>query len=168
MSIEKHTDSKLLPSTGPVKSRDGFKIWFKLATVAGAVIAFIVGVAQYVYSSHNEFKKRFWEERISLYRLASSAASSISVAESKDIFDKARLDFWNLYLGELSIVEDKEVRDAMVAYGQELSGTDFSQRNNLTHLSYVLARACRHSLIATWEPVKLDDIEDRPTIKNNR
>lgn len=123
--------------------------------------------------TEQEFRKRFWEERLTLYRRASKLAATIATAGSLDMVRQERSEFWQLYWGELAIIEDKEVLSAMVAYGEELQRREGIQHDpkgpspasnirDLSQLSYQLARACRNSLAKTWEPVKLEPFPDKP------
>ena len=63
-------------------------------------------------------------------------------------FDNAVARFWELYWGELALVEDKEVEKAMVEYGQALR--DKAPTEKLQEKSLALAHACRDSLASSW------------------
>jgi hypothetical protein len=133
-------------------------------TLLGAVLAFGWGLYQYIDTTRSEFRKAFWEKRYALYSKACTAAAKIAVASDLTTVQKERDEFWNLYWGELSIVESKSVHDAMVAFGNGLGVLERQPEsaNGLKRLSYFLARACRESLKDTWEPVPLDDIPIKP------
>jgi hypothetical protein len=94
---------------------------------------------------------RFNARREAAYRDACNVTASLATARRRGDpeEEKARARFWQLYWGELAIVEDKEVERAMVAYGRELNrwtedGSD--PPPELRRLSLDLAHACRASL----------------------
>jgi hypothetical protein len=89
--------------------------------------------------------------REAAYREACNVAASLATAWKRGDPDerKARARFWELYWGELAVVEDKDVEHAMVRYGDALDrwtepGSD--PPPELTRLSLELAHACRDSL----------------------
>jgi oligoendopeptidase F len=118
------------------------------------------GIYQYSHSKDQEFRKAFWEKQYQLYSEATDIAAKISVAKDLQNVEKERAEFWYLYYGKMSIVENKAVYDAMVTYGKKLESLEEAGRTSpeLKQLAYNLSRACRESLKATWEPVPLDDI----------
>jgi len=136
----------------------------KLAAGLFAIVTFAWGVWQYRGTQRGQFQQRFWEERYKLYSEACQAAASIATAKSVEDTEMEQMAFWRLYWGRLSIVENRGVKDAMVAYGRELSNVQKgkSKPDSLRLLSYTLARECRMSLQQTWEPVDLDDLPAAP------
>jgi hypothetical protein len=147
-----------------VEDHSRFEKRLKVAATLGAVVVFSAGLVQWWYTSQSEFRKRFWEEQLDVYQEASDAAAKIAMAETPQteaaVADRSL--FWRLYWGKLSILEGKGVKDAMVAYGNELSEVEKGTTRHpgmLKKLSYQLARACRESLKKTWEPVPVDDID---------
>jgi hypothetical protein len=165
---------RLLQSRFEDQSR--FERWIKILGGLGAIFVFCNGIYQYNRTAHEatdqqsktasqEFRKRFWEEQVKVYDEASSSASEIAMSDRVDSPEagKWRHEFWTLYWGRLSILENLEVKTAMVKYGEELSLIENQMKQhpgNLKQLSYALARACRRSLKVTWEPVPVDDIPD--------
>lgn len=124
------------------------------------VVTVASGVLQYRHTKEQEFRKEFWEKQFALYSEATQLAASIAVAKDLRDVEEERQRFWKLYWGPLSMVENKAVFDAMVAYGEDLNNQEVRGHTSseLKQLSYKLARACRESLKDTWEPVMLDDI----------
>lgn len=112
-----------------------------------------------------DFRRRFWEEQISIYKKVCDLAARIALAENPNQVKKERNEFWVLYWGELSIIEDSNVNQAMVVYGNDLRGFEngWTTSASLKQKSYLLARACRNSLKRTWEPAPVDDIPDMKT-----
>jgi hypothetical protein len=63
--------------------------------------------------------------------------------------------FWQLYYGELALVENPEVESAMVAIGKILTSSPdgkhyIEERENIQNLSLELVEACRRSLDSSW------------------
>jgi hypothetical protein len=167
-------------------------LWHNVIPLLVPVVTAVIAVAGFVFAVGNfaaeqraqanerdarteqEFRKRFWEERLALYRRASKLAATIATADSLDMVRQERREFWQLYWGELAIIEDKDVLSAMVAYGEELKRLEGKQQDpkgtsqasnirDLRQLSYQLAIACRNSLAKTWEPIKLEPFPpDKP------
>jgi hypothetical protein len=137
-----------------------------------AAIPISAGIFQYYTTRQTEFRKQFWEEQINLYKQAADAASEIAMAPSLEASTSARKTFWRLYWAKLSILEDKEVEQAMISFGARLgeceSGKgapcfgvqDGSAKTDLRLRSYHLAHCLRFSLLETWNPAKLDDSRD--------
>lgn len=128
-----------------------------LATVA-------IGAFQYLSTRQNEFRKTFWAEQLGMYRKVCSAAAAIAIASNIDSVKTERKVFWNLYWGELSIIEHPEVKDAMAEYGTQLNLVEAYRAApaSLKLLSFDLARACRLSLAKTWNPVDIGDLDRNP------
>ena len=133
-----------------------------LLTAAGACVVFIVGILKYVDTRNKEFRQAFWQKQFDVYVRATRAAAKIAIAPDIASAKSERDEFWVLYLGELSILENNDVRIAMINFGKQLTAFEDGKRNidALEDLSYKLARACRESLKKTWEPVPLDDIPE--------
>jgi hypothetical protein len=134
-----------------------------LLTAAGACVVFIVGVLKYVDTRNKEFRQAFWQKQFDVFVRATRAAAKIAIAPDIESVKSERQEFWSLYWGELSILENEDVRKAMVAYGDRLKPIEGGNGNidDLKDLSYNLARACRESLKKTWEPVPLDDVHQK-------
>lgn len=128
--------------------------------VIATMVTVIIGIIQYNHSKDQEFRKAFWEKQYQLYSEVTDLAARISVADDLDNVIDERAKFWHLYYGKMSIVENKAVYDAMVAFGKRLESLEKSGETayELRAFAYSLARACRESLKQTWEPVPLDDI----------
>jgi hypothetical protein len=105
-----------------------------------------------IQSALRESQKPFLERQLDLYLQASGTASKLSTLENGPARDEARKRFWQLYWGELSLVEDKEVEAAMVHFGRAL--TQFEnheiERSEVQEKSFELARSCRKSLEQSW------------------
>ena len=141
--------------------------WLKLFGSMLAIVTVAVGVFQYVSTKQIEFRKTFWTEQFALYRKACSAAAAIAIAQDIKTAEKERYTFWNLYWGELSIIEHPEVKEAMVEFGTQLYEVEAgnAQSASLKLLSFKLARACRQSLAKTWNPVDIGDLDEKHSLQ---
>src|SRR6185503_15691410 len=92
--------------------------------------------------------KPFLERQFKLYNEASQVASIIATSDDKAEVKKATKRFWELYYGELALVENKKVEDAMIALGKAIEAE--SDREELKGRSLELAHACRYSLDKSW------------------
>lgn len=108
-----------------------------------------------------QFKQRFWEARLDVYARATKAAAKI--ANAPKLMDEDSRVFLELYWGELSILEDQQVVEAMIAFREQLDEVNEGKRTttSLRNAAYALSQACRKSLQATWEPVPLYDLRPK-------
>ena len=101
-----------------------------------------------------EIKKSFLERQLNLYTEATLTASKLATNETPEEFDRHYKRFWELYWGELALVESKDVEGAMVSLGKELKKSK-PDKEKLQTLSLNLAHACRLSIHQSW---KIDEI----------
>jgi hypothetical protein len=155
------------------KQQSLFERVVKSLSMGGAVVVFAVSGCQYLNNQEdeslrnadlreNEFKRTFWETRLSLYTRATSAASRIATAPDPNSAPADVREFWELYYGELALVEDESVAAAMVNFGEELSE---GNKEALKGRSYDLALSCRDSLMETWNPVDIAKLPPRRIVK---
>jgi hypothetical protein len=131
-------------------------------TAVVAVFTVVAATIQYGVTKRSEFRKRFWEEQLCIYRRVCAAAGSIATAHHIVDVENERKEFWKLYWGELSILEHANVKQAMEKFGIQLRNVEAGAATpeTLELPSYNLARACRMSLGKTWHTVKLDDLPE--------
>jgi hypothetical protein len=130
---------------------DEMKIW---VSVIGGVVTFIWGYYQWRERSIENLKARrlaitkpFLEKQLELYSEATRVASQVAMKLGKE-GDEARARFWELYWGELALVENPEVENAMVEMSEALeSGAPVT---TLRSKSLRIAHACRQSLDKSW------------------
>ncbi|MDF0668219.1 MAG: hypothetical protein P0119_19410 [Nitrospira sp.] len=136
------------------------QIEINTVTMAVGIVTAMFAIVQYGLTKRSEFRKRFWEEQLEIYRRTCVAASSIATASVITAVEKERQTFWRLYWGELSILESKAVKTAMEAFGDQLRvvEAEHTSPKSLEQFSYRLARECRASLGKTWDPVGIDDL----------
>jgi hypothetical protein len=127
----------------------------KWMTVCGTVLTFVY--AQYmalrggrelqeaaVRAAARESAKPFMAKRMELYQRAAADAAIIATIGAGNRPD-AEADFWQLYWGELALVEDGAVESAMVRFGKALE-SPAHDASDLKRLALGIAHACRESL----------------------
>lgn len=138
----------------------------RLLTLLGAVLSFFWGIWVWRDKSNKELAqiqaeaerlaesrriestKPFLERQLKLYTEATQIAAKIATSNDKDEISNAIKRFWELYWGELALVENKDVELAMVEMGE---GLKFSEHQDiLKKRSLTLATACRISLDRSW------------------
>lgn len=99
-----------------------------------------------------EARKPFLERQQALYFEAASAASKLSTLDEGAEKEAARKRFYQLYWGELSVVEDELVEDAMVRFKNTLEEYQLGQTSKfeVQQSSLMLAHSCRESLARGW------------------
>lgn len=120
-----------------------------------ALIGLFWGMFTYFDSKEREFETRrleatrpFLERQLELYTHATRAAATLAASEDAAARAAASKRFWELYWGELALVEDQEVERAMVALGRGLRNDVGASQ--LQQMSLNLAHACRESLAKSW------------------
>lgn len=124
-----------------------------------ALIGVPVGLWQYFEKAENEYRRPLWEKQLNYYLDATQAASTIATLRNdqtelgKMEWLKARMRFWQLYYGELVVVEDPSVSQAMVNFGKCLRDYEDERcdQRQLQKLSLELAKVCRNSVSASWK-----------------
>lgn len=140
--------------------------WLKVLGVAGAIASFVWGVfvwkekseadrdlqrieAQRLAESRRiEATKPFLERQLKLYTEATEVAAVIATSGDDRQRSEALERFWQLYWGELALVENREVAKAMVVLGNAIKAN--ASRGELEQASLQLAKACRRSLDNSW------------------
>jgi hypothetical protein len=132
-----------------------FESWIKLLTPLGAVVTFAWSVYQFFLNQRLQAETRrieatkpFLDRQLKLYTDATQAAATIATSNEEDEITAARERFWSLYWGELALVEDERVEEAMVQLGNALNRKD--PKKEIQGLSLALAHACRDSLAKSW------------------
>jgi len=95
----------------------------------------------------------FLNRQLELYLEATKVAAKFAVSDvSPSDAAQSKQRFWELYWGELPLVEDRRVENAMVCLGARLKGeprTD-CECESLQDCVLELAHACRQSLAQSW------------------
>jgi hypothetical protein len=128
----------------------------KVVIAAIAAMSTLLGVAwqwrqaQVARSNSALFEARqpFLTRQLELYSEAAKVTARIATTRDEDERDTHVDRFWQLYWGELALVEDRGVEAAMVAYGKALKSD--AAPSQLQPLSLDLAHAIRKSLDRSW------------------
>src|SRR5215203_5472586 len=107
-------------------------------------------------------KQAFNNKHLDLCAEAAIAAGTVATTRDAGKRREAEDDFWRLYWGPLGIVEDSEVANAMVAFGQCLEGT--CRDRPVKQLALGLAHACRVEVSRDFQ-IQLPTVPDRPLPK---
>jgi hypothetical protein len=143
-----------------------FDHWLKFLSIIGAIGSFVWGVwvwqdkaekeraqarfdaARYAETRRVEAMKPFLDKQLALFTEATQVASYIANAPSREGAAKHIERFWQLYWGELALVERGNVAKAMIAFGNGLNGGQ--PPRVLQGLALDLAHACRDELAVAW------------------
>ena len=147
--------------------------WDLAFKIIGAVVAvggLVFGIYQFQSQrdkGDSEKETMLRRQKVELYNKAAEVAASFPQASDPKEADEKKKQFWSLYYGQLSIVEDENVKNAMMRYGGALKAweklnsppSDFFPPSEFTYypdgsqsgitfeqLSYELSQACKESL----------------------
>jgi hypothetical protein len=133
---------KILPVVGAcVTFAWGVWVWKDNADEARAAAA--AETVRYAESRRIEATRPFLEMQLKLYTEAALIASRIAHTSDEGTVGR----FWELYYGELALVENNDVAKAMVDFGNALKT---GKRTGLENLSLALTRSMRKSLAKSW------------------
>ena len=132
---------------------------FRYLTIIGAIIAFGWPCWTYFDSNRREQEKAaavrkvagmqpFLERQLKLFEEATQTASCIAVDPASTNTAKYTQRFWQLYWGELALVEHGPVSKAMDIFGKALD--EGADPEELHFLSLDIAHACRNELAISW------------------
>jgi hypothetical protein len=140
-----------------------FGIVATIATLVGSAIAFFMqrgdDIAQrriQAEAIERDSKKVFLDKQAALYFETTALVSRIANMDAETIPQKDVERFWQLYWGELSMVEDFGVEQSMVVFGRSLraaqqKGTNEVCAQKRTEISLMLAHCIRESLGKSWD-----------------
>jgi len=133
----------------------------KILPVVGACVTFAWGVwvwkdnaddergaaaaesARYAESRRIEATRPFLEMQLKLYTETALVTSRIATSGDQGTIGR----FWELYTGELALVENREVAQAMIAFGNALKR---NKQAELRGLALTLTHRMRESLAKSW------------------
>lgn len=100
-----------------------------------------------------EARRPFLTRQMELCFEAVAMASTLATAADRAKWEKARGRFWELYWGELALVENGPVAREMVKFGKKLKqeGANDLPIENLEQPSLQIARQCRALIGASWK-----------------
>ena len=128
----------------------------KWATALVTLAGFFWGVDATLKTRALDARRPFLDMQLKLYEETTKTASVLVSSEDLAELKAAEVRFWQLYWGQLAMVEnggslaaDGGVEAAMVQFGAVLQ-THPKDRSELQQLSLRLAHACRDSLAESW------------------
>lgn len=134
-----------------------------------AVLAFVVSLYQYNRQQREnawnnqeardrELKKPVWEKQLGVAFEISNVAAEIATTIDPDNEARKRAEarFWQLYYGPAIFVEDENLKQAMIHFGEclvggEGCGSEAEQSSRLPELSLDLTNQCRKVMGVTWQ-----------------
>ena len=133
-----------------------------MAQISAAKSQSDIALIQLAAQQAHERQRPFFDAQMKFYIEATETASQISSTDSgaREALIKR---FWQLYWGSLALVEDDEVAQAMIAYGEHLNKSPHDTKG-LKNLSLGIAHACRNSLKRLWVPEigRIQNIRPKP------
>jgi hypothetical protein len=134
--------------------------------LTGALIAalkYIDERAEHNEAAQRESRKAFLEKRQDVYfRLGLSLARIMNHDPGDSDWEPAKEEFFTLYWGEIPLVADKAVSEAVEQFSDALYSTNNGEKN-LSQLSTAITRACRTSLGESWN-LKQPPIANSPFV----
>jgi hypothetical protein len=119
------------------------EVILKAATAIVAVGGLVFTILQFIHVQEMEASRPYLEKKLGWCEEAVETASGI--ANSDDNSEEKRKRFWEMYWGVMGLVENKQVTEAMVTFGQALQSG-----GNLRHRSLAIAHACRAEMAKDW------------------
>jgi hypothetical protein len=122
--------------------------------ISGALIAalkYLDDKANATEIARREASKDFFAKRQEVYfRLVQSIAEIINHDPGDPEWNPAKEAFWKIYWGEIGLVSDKYVAEAVETFSDALWNHEKNDEEALSELGKAIVRACRISLGETW------------------
>jgi hypothetical protein len=135
---------------------DALSRWLALVAPIVAAFGFFLAVLKYFNDRTAERERRLFEankpfldRQLELYFEAVRTARTIATSGDPAAVAAATTRFWELYWGDLALVEDEDVEGAMVCFCEALENS--APAAELKHCSLALAHVCRESLAKSWK-----------------
>lgn len=123
--------------------------WSPLIGGFGAfMLPFLYSIVKDAKTRRIEAQKPHLERQLALYTEACRVAVCLATSKNDEERANAERRFWELYWGELCMVESRGVERAMVKFGKMLKNN--AGEAPLQSASYELAHELRNSLEASW------------------
>jgi len=150
----------------PENQERKFETMLKLFGPLLAVAAFFWGIYTYRENARQQLAKEdaearrtadtrrieatrpYLDKQLTLYTEATKVTVTIATSSDSKEIEKATRRFWELYWGELGLVEHDDVETAMVNFGKALDAKE--GQGELARLALYLAKACRAELAVSW------------------
>jgi hypothetical protein len=131
------------------------EIWLKGIGAVVVIASLVITYLEYRWkriadkiASEKEYQLRLYEARKPLYGDACRIAANLATGESFDTKGQSLQRFYELYYGELCLVEDTTLEQAMIAYRSQLLA-DLEQGKPspaLRRSALEVAKACQNTL----------------------
>ena len=123
-----------------------------------------VGIWQFTAQQRQANRLPFLQRQLELCFQAVETAGRLASETDPTEWEKARVTFWRLYWGPLSIVEDGAVESAMVELGHVVPAKPVASPDlpmaTLGVPAYRLAHAIRNLVLTSWK-VDLPALQDQ-------
>lgn len=132
----------------------GDKLEFGLKVLGSAVAlgGLLLGGAQFTRNQSVEAAKPFLEKKLKWCEEVVETTAFIATSETGGKTAAAKtLRFRQLYWGVMGMVENQQITDAMMAFGDKLDAHESS--SSLQGASIRLAHACRQEMADSWSPI---------------
>lgn len=132
------------------------QLCLKALTLVGALLAAIWTVGVYFDSKEKEYYTEFWNTKMTLFQKTSKVVSIMTTTTNINKFNEARAAYWELFYGELSLVEGECVKQAMIKFSSCVPNTEIDESTNLPFRkmeqpAYVLSIQLKTELANAWE-----------------
>ena len=150
-------------------SKQGAFGWIPTLTAFVGVLTFLFSAVQFSVNQAKANREPFLRKQMEVAFKASEAVAILASSENPKVWEQARSDFWMLYWGPLSIVEDQDVKDAMMELGgivppHPVADVKMVSMPDIQTKSYRLAKLMRTLMLKSWGaelPVLTDE---KPTV----
>jgi len=118
------------------------------ATIASILIGLFHYSSEQTRATDLEFRRNFWQKQNELYAEVCRNAGTMAAASDQKEFEKQKEKFLSLYYGELVLVEDSLVENAMrevKSYVEILDTKDENMKNIFKRKVLELSEACKRS-----------------------
>jgi hypothetical protein len=123
-----------------------------------------VGIWQFTTQQEQANRLPFLKRQLELCFQATETAGQLASETDPVEWEKARVTFWRLYWGPLSVVEDRAVEGAMVELGRLVPTKPVASPDlpmaTLGVPAYRLAHATRNLVLTSWK-VDLPALQDQ-------
>ncbi len=145
-------------------------------TLLIAAVGVAIGLWQYRDTNSEQYKKEIWSAQKALFEDAITAATNIANGDNLDSVAYWRRRFWNLYWGNLAMLESQNVESAMVRFGGILGACEQNNnpnapncfkpvpgnsRTDLQLAALNLAHCARDTLRTTWERADIGPLTEK-------
>jgi hypothetical protein len=143
-------------------------------TPFAALIGAVVGIGTYYQARRREYtvqvresQKPFLERQLQYYFEAIKVSSQVATYQTGDKFEDAKRRFWEVYWGELSIVETADVEKYMVLIGETLRAVDILRSFPRTEWTHDLPEAEYRNLVSVLADAGSDLLEKSPGVDHD-